>query len=119
MFVALGKVTVATAGVPVSILSRLASSQANKLQAALGNGPIHGIYIEALAANTGKVWIGDQDLNKSSGLGVTRVLAIPTSTVFPSFSMALTNAPNALSLSGIYLDVDVGGEAVYITVLVQ
>jgi hypothetical protein len=121
MLVAIGKVTVAMAGTPVSLLSRLTSPQAAKIQAlqAAGLAPIHGVSLQTVSTNSGKVWIGDQDLNKASGLGVGHVLPPPTATFFASFSVALSSAPNAVSLAGIYLDVDTGGEGVYVFVLVH
>lgn len=121
MLVAIGKVTIATAGQPKSILSRLNTAQAAKVQAlqSSGLGPVHGVSLQALPGNTGRVWIGDADLNKSTGMGVGHLLPAPSASFFPSFSVALSSAPNAVSLEGIWLDVDTGNEGVYVFVLVK
>lgn len=118
MFVAIGKITVPTAGVPVSLISRLSPQQARKIQATADLAPAFGVSLQTYYTNTGKIWIGDADLSKSTGVGVAHILLAPTSTFAASWSVALPVAHNGLSLAGLYLDADTSTEAVLLGLLV-
>ncbi len=118
MWVALGKITVPTAGVPRRLIDALSPGQLVQLAAEAGPGPIHGIMLQAWHANTGKVFVGTAGMDKTSGANVGALIAVPTVNAIPAFSMALTLVANALALSDFYLDVDTGGEGVVVSVLV-
>lgn len=119
MLVALGRLTVPSVNAPVSVLSRLSTTQLNKIAATVQLAPAHGVQIQTYFSNTGKIWIGDQDMNQSTGAGVGHLLAPPSTNFYPSWSAALTLSPNATSLAGIYLGADVPGETVLLFVLVH
>lgn len=101
-------VTVSAAGTPVAV----AANYWNTKQTS-----IHGILIQALPGNTGKVYIGSDAMDKSTMANVYAVLPVPTTNFVPSFSAALTIAPNALKLSDFYIDVDVNNEGALVSVL--
>jgi hypothetical protein len=74
--------------------------------------------VSALSGNTGKIYIGTAGLNKTTLANTLVVLAIPTVNLIPTFSCSLTAAANALSLSDLFIDADVGGEGVLISAVV-
>jgi hypothetical protein len=111
MIQALGKVTVPAAGTPVRSTANLTDPTRRYA--------VHGVLIQALTGNTGKVYIGTTGLNKSTLANVFAVLAIPTTNQLPTFSAALTLAPNAITLDDLYLDADINGEGVLVTALVN
>lgn len=78
----------------------------------------HGILIQALPGNTGVIYIGSAQLNKTAKTGVYAFLAIPTANVIPSFSAALTLAPGAMQLRDFYIDADVATDGVVVSILV-
>ncbi len=119
MLVAIGRVNVPSAGSPVSILSRLSTAHLRKINATTQLAPAHGIQLQTYYSNGGKIWIGDQDLNKSTQDGVGHILAPPSTNFYPSWSAALTVSPNALSLAGVYLDVDNSNEGALLFLLVN
>lgn len=80
-----------------------------------GLSTVHAVVIQALTANTGKVYVGLQGLDKSSLANVLVVLPIPTANLVPSFSISLTTGANALSLSDLYIDADIPSEGVLIS----
>jgi hypothetical protein len=110
MLTAIGKITVVVAGTPVRLTSTQ-SVPADKFAC-------HGVLIQTLAANTGKMHIGLSTMNKGTGAGVIAVLAIPTTNSIPSFTAALTLSPNAINLADLYLDADNGGEGAQVSVLI-
>lgn len=79
---------------------------------------VHGILIQALPGNTGRMAIGDATLNFAGAIGVFAFLAIPTKNSIPSFQAALTLAPGAIQLRDFYIDAEVAGEGVIVAVLV-
>lgn len=99
-----------TPGTPV----RLSSTQPRPAE----KFAVHGVMVQALYNNTGKIFVGDSTLNKSTMVGVHAVLAIPTANTIPSFTAALTAAPNSVNLSDLYIDGDVAGEGVTVSVLI-
>ena len=108
MIVALGTARVVTPGTPVAI-STLDTG---------GFGKVHGIMIQALPANVGKVYLGTATMNRAQVTGLFAVLAIPTSNVIQSFSAAITQAPASIQLKDLYLDADNGNDGAIVTVLV-
>lgn len=106
----IGKILVPLNGTPVQVTS-LQPRPAD-------NYPCHGVLIQALPSNSGKVYIGKSTLNKNTLADCFAVLAVPTTNQIPSFTAALTLAPNAINLTEIWIDVDVNGEGALVSVLV-
>lgn len=110
-----GPLTVAVPGTPVQAASLL--NAVLPLVPANTPQPCHAVMFQALPGNTGKIYIGRQTLNRSTGAGVFGFLAIPTTSHIPSFSTAITIAPNALNLNDYWIDADVANDGVIVTVL--
>jgi hypothetical protein len=109
MIDSLGKVTVTTPGTLVrATLNR--SDPAKAL-------PCHGILFEALPTNVGRVYVGRSGLNRTTLAGVFAMLPVPTTNVLPTFSTALTLAPNGLAAHDFYIDADNAGDGVLICFL--
>jgi hypothetical protein len=110
MLTPIGRFLVPAAGTPV----RLTSTQPDP------SAPFacHGIFIQALPANAGKVYVGTSALNKTTLAGVIGIIAIPTDNSIPAFTAALTLAPNAINLADLYLDVETSGEGAIVSVLI-
>lgn len=106
----LGRFLVPVAGTPV----RLTSTQTNPAE----SFPCHGVYIQALPTNLGKVYVGTSAMNKATLAEVIAIIAIPSAGNLPAFTAALTLAPNAINLSDLYLDVDTGSEGALVSVLI-
>lgn len=119
MLAAIGKLSVPDATTPVSVLSRLSPQQLQKIQATTQLAPAHGVQLQGYFSNTGKIWIGDRDMNKATGNGVGHLLAPPSTNFYPSWSAALTIAPNALTLADIYISVDTAADTVLLFLLVN
>ena len=77
----------------------------------------HGVLVQALPSNAGLVYVGDATLNRAAKSGLYAVLGIPTANYIPSFSVALTLAPNGLDLSKFYVDADTATDGVIVTML--
>jgi len=107
MIKSLGKVTVAVAGTPEAITKNWTATTRR----------CHSFLVEVLPTNTGKVYVGDKNLNKSTLAGVFAILAIPTTNLLPSFSATLSYAPDAFDAGDIFLDVDVSGEGAVCSVV--
>ena len=108
-FFTTGQIVVVNAGVPVQFPVPLTVSGPMGPQ---GLSTVHAILIEVLETNLGKVYIGLAGMNKISRVGVLLTLPIPTANLIPTFSISLTAAANALSLSDLWLDADNSGEGV-------
>ncbi len=80
--------------------------------------PCHGVMFQALPDNAGKVYIGRSDLVRATFQGCFAYLPTPTTNQAPTFSAALTIAPNGLNLGDFWIDADNGGDGVLITILV-
>lgn len=103
-------VRVTSPGTPVSIQAAMPAS--DKTQ------PIHGIMLQALPTNTGNIYVGNvSGMDKSTYAYVRGVLAIPTINFIPTFSAALTIAPNGLSMMEFWIDVDVADDGVIVSFL--
>ena len=98
----IGKVVVASAGTPQKLNPTAVSAQ--------------GILVQALSANTGKIFVGDSTLNKTTLVGCYAVLAVPTANVIPSFS-ATQQSPGGLDPSLIFIDADNTNDGVLVSVL--
>lgn len=110
MLQTLGRVLITTPGTPVRATANEADPAARFT--------CHGLLIQALPANTGRIYIGKAGMNKASHAGLHAILAIPTSNILPTFSVALTLAPAAVSVHDIFLDADVANDGVIITTLI-
>ena len=108
IFVPCGKTTVTTAGTPVPIV----------LPATLTPAACHAFMIQTLKTNTGTVYIGLAGLNKTTLANVILPLPPPTTNAYPVFSASLAGAANAVPLTGLFVDADVNGEGVLLTVIV-
>lgn len=99
---ALGKIVVAAAGTPVSILSNFEGDQdyygmqANK------------IILQALPTNTGNVYLGYSDMDTSTGEGVLAELTPGT-----MWSITDPSAANVFAVGIYYLDAASDGDGAY------
>lgn len=108
MLRALGKIT-PTPGTPVRVSSLLSS----------GIDPhCHGVLIQAFRANTGYAYVGAAGMNPAANTDLYATLAIPTANTIPSFTAALTFAPNAINLADLWIDVATPGDGVIVSMLV-
>jgi len=99
-----GKKTVTTAGTIVQVTTT--PTNCNQL------------FIQALTANTGKIYIGLSTLVKATLVGALFVLPIPTANILPVYNPVAPVADGAIDLATIWLDSDVNGEGVLISYLV-
>ncbi len=108
-----GKVTVSAAGTPVAVRTILPATWPS-------DKPFlcHAFQVQALPTNTGKIWVGTIGLVKATFINVLNILPIPTTNTLPSYSAALTLAPNGLDLCQLYIDADTNGEGCIISVMV-
>ena len=111
MIQAIGKLTVATPGTPV----RATVNNANPAETVR----IHGFLFQAPRSNVGIVYIGKEDMDRTTLVGVLGMLAIPTDNSLPSFSAALTISPNGLMQEELYVDADEAGDGAILTILVM
>jgi len=103
-------VRVTTPGVPVRIIDFAPLADTNSR--------VHGVMLQVLPGNTGIVYVGTLGVNRSTYANVLAFLAIPTVNFIPTFSAALTIAPNAIGLDALYIDADVAQNGVIVTYLV-
>lgn len=78
----------------------------------------HGVLFQTLPTNTGRVFIGTRNLVRATLAQCFAWLPIPTVNQAPSFSVALTIAPNGLKLNDYWVDADVANDGVIVTILV-
>ena len=109
MLRALGKIT-PTPGTPIQVTSLIAGAQASE--------PCHGVMIQARKGNVGVAYVGNSVMNRAAETGIFAQLAIPTANTIPSFTAALTLAPNAINLADLWIDVDSNGDGVIVSVLI-
>lgn len=107
-----GFVTVPTPGTPVNAASNVQGYATKGV-------PCHGYLFQGKVGNVGKVYIGLRGFNKTTGVGLFHVLLPPTDIASPppSFSVALTIAPNGLNLAEVFIDADQANDGVLITYL--
>ena len=104
----LGRTLVPTPGTPVALT----------LPAALNPPSCHAWVIQALAVNTGNVYVGLVGLNRTTLENVLIVLPLPTTTMLPVFSASLAHAANALGLDALRFDADQANNGVLVSVIV-
>lgn len=104
------KILVATAGTPVQATSQEPDPTKPVV--------IHGILVQALPTNQGHVYIGTATMDKDTLADVFAILATPTANFLPTFSAALTIAPNGLSLNQFWIDADNNDDGALVTILV-
>jgi len=116
--IVVGKLSVAAAGTPQKVTDFQAYKDA---LAAVKLSPqfltVQAALFQAWTLNTGKVWIGNATMNKTTGVGMAAVLVAPSATSIPSFGASNHLAPAGIDLSGLFLDVDTNGEGPILTVL--
>lgn len=78
----------------------------------------HAYLIQAWKNNKGDIYVGAENMDRTTGVGVKAVLAVPTANSIPSFSVVLNNCPNGLNLSAVWLDADQKNEGALVTALV-
>ncbi len=113
LMVGLGKTVVPNSGTPVQVQIPAAIAGPGNP----GLSTVHAFVVEVLSNNTGKVYIGVQGLSKTTLVGCLVVLPIPTANLLPTFSVSMTAAANALSLSDLWIDADNAGEGVMISAI--
>jgi glutamine cyclotransferase len=105
---ALGKVAVAAAGTPVSILTNFSSVDG------YANLQSNKITIQALEGNTGKVYIGYSNMVRATGVGVLFVL-----NGGETWSITDPSAANVFDVNKFFLDADSNGDAAYVSAHVR
>lgn len=110
MMESLGRVRIVTPGVLVRVTVNQPVPSARYA--------CHGVMFQALPSNVGNVYIGLSGLVRATLAQVLAVLAIPTVNSFPTFSAALTLAPNAVQLQDLYIDADNANDGVIVATLV-
>lgn len=112
-----GKVVAPVAGTPVNIFDVIKA--ADPTNPTYRFKTFHAVLFQALKGNTGAVYIGKVGMVKATEVGVSAVLAIPTANSIPSYGIANQLEPAGVDLSALYLDADVSGEGVVVTLLVS
>lgn len=105
-----GKLVVPAAGTPVNVYSLLDP-------AAFPFKAFHAALFQALSSNTGRIGLGKHTMNLATGDDCAVVLAIPTANALPSFGVADQLSPAGVDLTAFWLDADVAGEGVLLTLL--
>lgn len=104
----LGRTVVLTPGTKVALT----------MPAGILPGTAHALIIEALPTNVGKVYVGESTLVRATFVGVIVVLPIPTANSIPTFSMAVTQAANAIRVTDFYIDADTANDGVVCSIIV-
>lgn len=110
MIVSLGPLRVTQPGSPQRVTVNL--------QKPLERYAVHGVLLQVLPTNAGKIYVGNSELNRATFVGLYGMLAIPTANVLPTFSAALTLSPNAINLTDMFIDADQNNDGVIVSVLV-
>ncbi len=105
MIHSLGRVTT-TAGA----LVRLTNAAVTPTQ----RQPAHSFLVQTIESNTGRVFLYDR-AGGTKAMGVLAVLAIPTANSIPAFNATVSSTVASFDLSNIWIDVEVGGEGVYVS----
>jgi len=109
--VSLGKVTVPVAGTPVR-------ATANETTPA-ANFSCHAFMIQAWSENTGNSYVGNTStFNSTTGEDTMAILAIPTANTIPVFTATISYASGGLNLADVWVDVEIGGDAVLISAVI-
>lgn len=108
-----GKIQVPAAGTPIQVAAQtLIRSAINNFQT------VHAIQFQAVPSNTGKIYFGNQAMVKATYAGCGMVLVIPTTGFIPSWGITQETSPNGVDLSEIWIDADLSGDGVLVTVQV-
>lgn len=113
MLIGAGPLPVPTPGTKVAVSTLTAFYDNNHLIE-----KVHGILFQALDGNTGKVTLYQLQSNGTT-YNKMYVFGIPTTTLIPSFSIALTWSPNAVQIRDLYLDAAVANEGVLVSALIS
>lgn len=103
--VSLGKTIVPVPGTPVRVVP----------PASIAPQSCHAFLVTALSENVGKIYIGEQGLSKTTLAKVYSVLPVPTTNSLPTFSVAVTDAANALGLDNLWIDADSANDGVLVS----
>lgn len=118
MQLTLGKISVPTPGTPV----HLTDTAVYQALLAQGMDPrfmtCQAVMFQAWKSNTGAVYVGRAELNRTTGANVGAVLAIPTTTTIPSFGASNHLAPAGINLDDYYLDADNANDGALVSLLV-
>ncbi len=117
MMQSLGYITVPTPGTPVQATFNVVSTDKSQ-PFTKNNWPAHGLLFQVSQNNVGRIYILGPDGNKSTGVGLLAVLAIPSSTSLPSASFTITIAGSALDANLFYIDSDLANDACLVSALV-
>lgn len=110
MTASLGKITVTSAGTPVRATINESDPTAPY--------HCHAFLVEAWPTNTGKIYIGMNGMNKTTGVELLAILAVPTANTSPTFSATIAYAPNALTISDIYIDAENSNDGALVSVVI-
>lgn len=114
---AIGLLQVSTPGTPVQVTSLIPAASLLKPRYM-----IHGVLFQARPTNAGLVYIGEATMDRTALTGLFAVLPAPSGgpprVSIPSFSVAITIAPNGLRLEDYWVDVDTAEDGVLVSVLV-
>jgi hypothetical protein len=102
----LGKVTVPSPGTAVQCTVNQASPSTRLA--------CHAVMIQALPANTGKIYVGLVGLNKGTLAQCIAILAVPTVNTIPAYSATLSYAPGGLNVVDFYIDSDQANDGVLV-----
>ena len=106
-----GRINVAVAGTPVQVTAGFAALS-------IRFTTCHAALFQALHDNTGRIYIGASNLNRTTRANCAAVLAVPSGAAIPSFGVSLPASPAGVDLAGLYLDADTSGEGVLLTLLI-
>jgi len=112
MIDAVGPIVTGSPIAPVNAASNVPSYSSSKPV------PCHAVMFQVLPSNTGKVYIGKANMDVATMVGVLCTLGVPTASLIPNFSLAITIAPNALNLGDFWVSSDNAGEGVLADILV-
>jgi hypothetical protein len=80
--------------------------------------PCQSILFEQWPGNTGRIYICDrQNANVTTGVGVLAILAPPTTSGYPSAGAGIPTAPTPLNAIDFWLDAEVAGEGVLVSIV--
>ena len=126
--IAIGKVTVASAGTPTTMAAAITAAfgSGGIPKTLLDNGKVHKIEVFPLLANTHGVYVGlsttsrqNPTFSASTGVGVLKELTTPAATGHQDHYEACSHAGNDLNPNDYLFDVVTSGEGVYVTLTVK
>ncbi len=114
MTIILGAVNVPVPGTPVRLMSAL-PSELNGFTIPPANWSCHAVLAQARYTNTGRVFVGKSGLVGATGVNCLWTGAIPTANSIPSLSVACTIEPAGVTFSDLYLDAEIAGEGILLS----